>query len=147
MKKFVLDTNVFIHAMRDTAVRAELATWQRAMAPHIYQHAVVVSELLVGARSEQTWRRWHARWVLPAERLRRVLVPSYTSWLRASRILARLAEQEHITPGQVKPGFYNDCLLAASSREEGAIVVTHNRADFDLIARAEPGLRTAPPFP
>lgn len=61
MAKFVLDTNVFIHAIRSAEARLELAAWQRTMAPHIYQHAVVVSEILVGARDEATWKRWHER--------------------------------------------------------------------------------------
>ncbi len=147
MRKFVLDTNVFIHAIRDPAARRELADWQRRMAPHIYQHAVVASELLVGAKDEATRERWHERWVAPAERLGRVLVPRYGAWLRAGRIITRLAQAGHLTPGGVKPGFYNDCLLAATSREEGHAIVTHNRGDFELIARVEPGVRWLPPFP
>lgn len=147
MERFVLDTNVFIHAMRDPGARAELASWQRRMAPHIYQHAVVVSELLVGARDEETWRRWHERWVTPAERVRRVLVPDHGSWLRASRIVSRLAEIGKLRAGEVKPSFYNDCLLAATARELGHAIVTHNRGDFDLIALVEPSIRAIPPFP
>lgn len=147
MERFVLDTNVFIRAMRNAEARAELAAWQRRMAPHIWQHAVVVSELLVGARDEETWKRWHERWVVPAERVRRILVPDYGIWLRASRIISRLAETGRISPGGVKPSFFNDCLLAASSREQGHVIVTHNRDDFELIARVEPAVRTSPPFP
>lgn len=147
MERFVLDTNVFIHAMRNAEARAELAAWQRRMAPHIWQHAVVVSELLVGARNEETWKRWHERWVIPAERVRRILVPDYGIWLRASRIISRLVETGRISPGGVKPSFFNDCLLAASSREQCHMIVTHNRDDFELIAQAEPAVRTSPPFP
>jgi predicted nucleic acid-binding protein len=119
----------------------------RAMALHLYQHAVVISELLVGAKDEDTWNRWHQRWVLPAERARRVLVPGYPAWLRASRIIARLSGMGRISPGAIKPGFYNDCLLAASAREDGLVLVTHNTSDFDLIKEAEPGLRAVAPFP
>lgn len=147
MERYVLDTNVFIRAMRSAEARAELAAWQRRMAPHIWQHAVVVSELLVGARDEETWKRWHERWVVPAERVRRILVPDYGIWLRASRIISRLAEAGSISPGGVKPSFFNDCLLAASSREQGHVIVTHNRDDFELIAQVEPAVRTSPPFP
>lgn len=147
MERFVLDTNVFIQAMRSAEARAELADWQRRMAPHIWQHSVVVAELLVGARNEETWKRWHELWVIPAERVRRILVPDYAIWLRASRILSRLAAAGRISPGGVKPSFFNDCLLAASSRERGCVIVTHNRDDFELIARVEPAVRTSPPFP
>lgn len=147
MERYVLDTNVFIHAMRDAETRADLAAWQRRTAPRIFQHAVVVAELLVGARDETTWKRWHERWIEPAERVRRVIVPDYGAWLRASRIVARLAEAGAIRVGGVKPSFFNDCLLAATSREHGYLIVTHNRADFDLIREVEPAVRALPPFP
>jgi predicted nucleic acid-binding protein len=147
VKRFVLDTNVLIHAIRNAEARAELAAWQRSMAPHIWQHSVVVSELLVGAKDREAWRRWHERWVMPAERVRRVFTPDYGTWLRASRILSQLAGRGMISAGRVKPSFYNDCLLAAGSRENGYVVVTHNREDFELIARVEPAVRASPPFP
>ena len=147
MEKFVLDTNIFIDAIRNPKARAELAAWQRTMAPHLWQHAVVVSELLVGARDEATWGRWHERWVLPAERLRRIIVPGYGNWIQASRIISRLAERGWIGAGGIKPSFYNDCLLAATARDHGHVIVTHNHEDFDLIGRVESEVRTAPPFP
>jgi predicted nucleic acid-binding protein len=145
--KFVLDTNVFIQAIRNTDARAALADWQRRMAPHIYQHAVVVAEILVGAADVATWQRWRQRWIEPAERLKRIFVPGRAAWLRASRIVARLAEAGEIRPGNVGTGFFNDCLLAATAREEGFTLVTHNRRDFERIVRVEPEVRYVPPFP
>lgn len=147
MKRFVLDTNIFIQAIRNAEARAELAAWQRIMAPYIWQHSGVAAELLVGAKDEATWRRWHERWVLPAERVRRVIAPAYEDWLRASRIISRLTEIGKISVGGVKPSFFNDCLLAAGAREHGYRIVTHNREDFELIALAEPAVRISEPFP
>ncbi|MEX2465260.1 MAG: type II toxin-antitoxin system VapC family toxin [Gemmatimonadota bacterium] len=147
MTGFVLDTNVFIEAIRNEAARAELADWQRSMAPRIWHHSVVVAELLVGAKDDATWKRWHERWVVPAERVRRIVVPGYGTWLRASRIVSRLADRGVISLGGIKPTFFSDCLLAASAREHGHVIVTHNREDFELIARVEPGVRTSPPLP
>lgn len=147
MERFVLDTNIFIEALRSPEARVELAEWQRAMAPHLWQHAVVVSELLVGAKDEATWGRWHDRWVVPAERVRRIVVPGYGDWLRASRIISKLTESGWISVGGVKSSFYNDCLLAATARDHGHVIVTHNHEDFDLIGRVESQLRTVPPFP
>lgn len=147
MEKFVLDTNVFIHAIRSADARVELAAWQRTMAPHLHQHAVVAAEILAGARDEATRKRWHERWIAPAERVNRVFVPGYGAWLRAARIITRLVEAGEIAPGTVKPGFFNDCLLAATSREHGHVIVTHNLRDFERIARVEQGVRAIPPFP
>lgn len=143
MEKLVLDTNVYIHAIRDADARAALAEWQRAHAPHIHQHAVVAAELLVGARDEATWWRWHERWIAPAERVGRMIVPSHAAWLRASRIVARLAEGGAFRPG---PSFFNDCLLAATAREEGHRIVTYNTADFERIATVEPAAMPVAPF-
>lgn len=147
MAKFVLDTNVFIAAIRSAEARRELAAWQRSMAPHIYQHAVVVSEILAGARDMATRTRWHERWIAPAERLNRVLTPGYRAWTRASRIVTRLVEAGHLSPGGVKPSFFNDCLIAATAREHGYTVVTHNATDFKKIAHVEPGVQWVRPFP
>lgn len=133
--------------MRNAEARAELARWQRGMAPYIYQHTVVVAELLMGAKDEAIWKRWHTRWVAPAERVRRVFLPDAGTWLRASRIVARLAEAGKISAGGARPSFFNDCLLAASARDHGYTLVTHNRADFDLIALVEPAARAVSPFP
>lgn len=146
MPRYVLDTNVYIEAMRDAAARAALETWQRRMAPHVWQHAVVAAELLAGAADDTVRRRWHARWVAPAERVRRVITPGYGTWLRATRILVRLRSDGHIA-GRVAPGFLNDCLIAATAREFGHAVVTHNRRHFEIVGRVEDGLEVVAPLP
>ena len=147
MEKIVLDTDVFIRAIRDADSRAELAAWQRRMAPHIHLHSVVIAELLVGAGTRRTWDRWRERWVRPAERVGRIIVPGYGAWLRASRIISTLLETKRLTAGVVKPGFFNDCLLAATARELGHSIVTHNLKDFELIASVEHGVRVLPALP
>lgn len=147
MATFVLDTNVFIHAIRDAAARRALASWQRRLAPRIWQHAVVVSEILIGATDQAAFDRWRERWIAPAERLGRVITPTYGAWTRAARIVTRLVEAGELSAGGVRPGFFNDCLLAASARDHGYSIVTHNAADFGLIGRVEPGVRFLAPFP
>lgn len=118
-------------------------------AQHGAAHLAAFGRLRIAGRrrDEKTWERWHERWVAPAERVHRVLVPDYGASLRASRIISRLAETGRISPGGVKPSFYNDCLLAATSREHGYVIVTHNREDFELIALVESAVRTSAPFP
>lgn len=147
MAKLVLDTNVYIHAIRNAQARLALAAWQRRMAPHIHQHAIVVSEILIGARDEATLDLWHERWVAPAERVGRVITPGYGSWLRATRIVVWLGRAGHVGPDGPAPSFFNDCLLAAGSLEHGYTLVTHNLADFRAIARVEPGVRFVAPLP
>jgi predicted nucleic acid-binding protein len=147
VEKYVLDTNIYIDAMRSAAARADLAAFQRVRAPQLYQHAVVVAEILAGAPDEATFRRWRARWVEPSERVRRVIAPGYEAWAGAVRVIVRLFERGHIGSRSVPRGFMNDCLIAIGAREHGCTVVTHNVRDYGLIARAVPGLQYVPPFP
>lgn len=147
MDRFVLDTNVYIHAIRSAVGRRELAAFQRAHAPRIHQHAVVAAELLAGAADEATYERWHAHWLRPAERVGRVITPGYGEWCSAARVVVRLFEGRHIATRSVAPGFLHDCLLAAGAVTHDYSVITYNVRDFDLIARVLPGLKYAPPFP
>jgi predicted nucleic acid-binding protein len=147
LARYVVDTNVLIHAIRNEAARERLAAWQRRLAPHIHQHAVVVAELLIGAPDEAAYERWYGRWVAPAERVRRLITPSAGVWARAARIIPRLLTAGHVTRSGISQSFFNDCLLAASAREDGYVLVTHDLADFELIARVEPGFSFVPPFP
>jgi predicted nucleic acid-binding protein len=77
----------------------------------------------------------------------RIIIPEYGTWLRASQVVSRLVRGGWISAGGYKPGFFNDCLLAATAKDHGHVIVTHNRADFELIGRVLTGVRTAPPYP
>lgn len=147
MPTFVLDTNVYIHAIRSGAIRRELADWQRSMAPRLFGHAVVAAEILLGARTMKIHRQWHEAWVAPAERVGRVVVPRYAHWLQASAVVTRLCEAGELAPGSVRPSFFNDCLMAVSCAAAGHTIVTHNIDDFARIARVHAGVRTVSPFP
>lgn len=85
--------------------------------------------------------------IASAERVGRFLVPSRTTWLRASRIVAKLREAGKTGPAGRGSSFFNDCLLAASAREHGFTLVTYNLGDFATIALAEPCVRSVAPFP
>jgi predicted nucleic acid-binding protein len=147
VRKLVVDTNVYIEAIRDAGARATLADWQRRVAPSLYQHSVVAAELLAGARTAAVYAAWHERWVAPAERVRRVIMPTAGSWLRAARLVVRLTERKLRPPGVAPAGFFNDCLLAATAVEHGFTLVTHNTRDFALLGRVEPALRWVRPLP
>lgn len=146
MRKIVLDTNVYVEAMRRQDAAAALEEWQRRHSPFLWLHAVVAAEVLAGAGDELTWRRWRARWMAPAEAVRRVITPRYSSWIRATRIISRLVAANGISR-PVKQSFLRDCLIAATARETGHAIVTHNRADYETIAGVEPGLEILPVLP
>jgi predicted nucleic acid-binding protein len=55
LKKYALDTNVYIRAIRDSGAAAELQSFYAVFAPGMYLSSVVLPELLVGATSVRVW--------------------------------------------------------------------------------------------
>jgi predicted nucleic acid-binding protein len=145
--RYVLDTNLYIEAITSDAGNEALAGFQRRFAPFLYQHSTVAQEILAGARGEAGYRDYHEDWVAPFEDMDRMITPSDQTWTRAALIIARLISSRRMSAGGFTRSFLNDCLIAASTREHGFVLVTRNTADFELISRAEPGTRFTAPWP
>jgi len=145
--KYVVDTNLYVEAITTDDGNAALAAFQRRCAPFLFQHSTIAQEILAGARDEADYRQYREDWVAPFEDLRRVITPSHTTWTRAALIMARLVEHGHLSPGGFSRSFLNDCLIAASARDHGFILVTRNTGDFALISQVERGIRYQPPWP
>ena len=144
MRPYVLDTNVYIRAIGSEAGARALEAFSSAFAPALYLHAVVAMELLAGATSPALRRKTESSFIRPFERRRRVLTPGLAAWKRAGEIVARLIEARKLSPEGVRRSFVNDCLLAASAREHGFVLVTENTRDFQLIATVAPFEFVAP---
>ena len=138
MRRYVLDTNIYITADRDEAWAEGLHSFSSAHLPYLFLHAVVVQEMLAGALDRRRERLVYTTLVEPFEKRRRIVTPTYGAWKRAGRIMAALVQRKLMSAGGFSRSFVNDCLLAASCREHGLVLVTQNRTDFDLIARVEP---------
>ncbi|MGH7498531.1 MAG: type II toxin-antitoxin system VapC family toxin [Gemmatimonadales bacterium] len=137
-RKYVLDTNLFIQAFRDTAANAELQRFHQLFAPFEYLSAVVAQELRAGARSP-TDRRQLERSVLELYARRgRVVTPSTQAWHDSGDLFAELARREGRAIGRLSKAFGNDVLLALSCREQGLVLITDNRRDFERIGRVVP---------
>lgn len=137
MRKFVLDTNLYIAADRDIAKAEELVSFYAAFLPATYLHAVVVQELLLGAVDARRAALIRAGYIAPFEARGRILTPSFRTWVRSGEVVASLVRQKIVSPGGFGRSFLNDVLLAVSCREEGATLVTSNLADFERIRRVE----------
>lgn len=135
MPRFVIDTNLYVEADRDLARAEELERFSTAYLPFIHFHAVVAQELLAGAIDRRREKLIEESLIQPFERRGRVLTPSFAAWKAAGRILSQLVQRKLMSPGGFKRSFLNDCVLTASCREVGAILVTLNRDDFALIAK------------
>ncbi len=146
MPRYVLDTNLYIRATRDEEWSRALERFYWAFAPFVHLHSVVAEEMLAGALHPALERRTQERFIAPFEAVRRVVIPGHATWKRAGQMIARLVRDKKLSPGGIGRGFVNDCLLAASAREHGFVLITDNTRDFDLIRTVEP-VEVSPPWP
>jgi predicted nucleic acid-binding protein len=146
MKKYVLDTNIFIKADRDQQWAVELEQFSWDYLPYLHLSAIVAQEMLAGALNRDRERAIRANLISPFERRGRLITPSYSAWTRAGHVMAELVSRKLMSPGGFGRSFVNDCLLATSCRERGATLITLNTKDFELIQNVE-SLDVMPPWP
>lgn len=146
MPKFVLDTSLYIRATRAEAANEELEAFSASHAPFLYMHSVVAAELLAGAVHPDLEHRTQTRFIAPFEATGRVITASHEAWKRAGRTIAQLVRTGKLSPAGVARSFMNDCLIAASARENGFTLITENARDFEMIKRVLP-LDFVPPWP
>jgi predicted nucleic acid-binding protein len=146
MRQYVLDTNLYIRATRsDHAMRA-LEAFSTALTPALHLHSVVAMELLSGATSAALRRRTEAAFIRPFDRRGRVITPNHETWKRAGAIIADLIAARRLSRDGFGRSFVNDCVIAASARDSGFVLVTENMRDFDRIATVMP-FDYVPPWP
>lgn len=137
MKRYILDTNLYIEGGRDRSFAEELSRFVALQLPFIHLHAVVAQELLAGAVDPSRARGVEERLIRPFERRGRVVTPGFGTWKRAGSIMSRLVQEKRMSPGGFGRSFVNDCLLAASCREQGFVLITKNTRDFEIIREVE----------
>lgn len=135
MKKYVLDTNLYVKAFRSQEGARELERYFTDFTPNTYLSSVVLHELLVGASTPSKVRQIREDLLGPLTRAGRVITPSHSAWDQAGASIAAMARQESRELRSVAKSLVNDFLLAASCRESGATLVTDNTADFKLIRK------------
>ena len=146
MKKYVLDTNLYVFAARDMGWKASLRDFLERNMPRVYLHSTVAAELLAGAHKPNLERETQHNLIDPFEATGRVITPSHGAWKRAGQTIAHLVRDKALPPGPAPRAFFNDCLIAASARDHGVTVVTDNVKDFELIASVAP-VDFVPPWP
>jgi predicted nucleic acid-binding protein len=130
-RRYTVDTNLYIDAMRTVEGNAALIAFHAAFAPFEHLSAVVVQELHAGVRGRAA-TKLDATIVAPFERRGRLVTPSYEAWKESGRVLAELVGSTDWR--SVSRSFVNDVLLAMSCRESGLVLVTKNVRDFARIA-------------
>lgn len=134
-RKYVLDTQLFIHAFRDPVANEALQDFHRARAPFEYLSVVVAQELRAGIQDPKA-RRALERHVLGVfERVGRIVTPSAAAWHQSGDVLSAMMRDEGLELARLSKSFANDLLLALSCREAGCVLVTANERDFVRIRR------------
>ncbi len=131
-KRLVFDTSVYIAAIRGGLFSPASRTLQDKL-PRTYLSSVVAAELLAGA-TNQEGRRAVAYFIRRAHRVARVVTPDAGSWERAGEHLGEIRRREPHLRSKI-PTLWNDLLIALSGRQMGAMVVTQNARDFELLRR------------
>ena len=133
IRKYVLDTQLFIEGFRNPVANESLQQFHRAFAPFEYFSVIVAQELRSGVRRPQDRRALDRNLVKVFERANRTITPSADAWQKSGDLLAQMALKEGLEIARVSKAFANDILLALSCREAGCVLVTHDRRDFQRI--------------
>lgn len=129
--KYLLDTNVYLGAVRSEEKRANFRRTFYPLLPATYLSAIVAYELAVNAYDRRT-RTLVLEFIRPMQRTGRVVIPTFDDWIMASEVVTAIEQKEKSWKSKL-PALLNDILIALSARRIGAIVLTYNRDDFRLI--------------
>ena len=130
--RLLFDTSVYISVLRDKSFAQTFRAQYVRAVPRTHFSSVVVQELLAGARTARH-RRQAAALYESFEKAGRILTPTHQVWKDAGSVLATVADRTPQFRSKLTSGFLNDILVALSGRSIGAVVVTRNRDDFELI--------------
>ena len=132
MERVVLDTNLYIDWIQ-AGLHEDLVLESPSLR---YMSTVVLLELRAGAFTPET-RDAVDRLHTTFSRTRRLLSPTPETFWQVGHILQEL--QQHFGY-DIKKRFrlVNDCLIALSSRQIGAVVYTRNKRDFEAIQQVSP---------
>ena len=133
MRKYALDSNCYIDAIREPVARAALEAFTAKEAPRLYLSAVVAAELQGGARSSRDRKLLVEQVLAPFYRRGRILTPSVAAWDALGLTLSRLRAEGSLDPTSVPRGFVFDVLIAFSCREAGVVLITRNSRDMERI--------------
>ena len=132
---FLIDSNVYVRAFRDSAFGAELQEFHRRTLPRLVLSGVVAAELLVGVQRPERERALRRALIEPFRARRRLVTPMGSTWELVARIDRSLRTRSANRTRLQQRSFLHDLLIAATAREIGATVISDNVADFSLIAR------------
>jgi len=145
-RKFVLDTNLYIGAIRDPDKEAALDAFLERNAPVVFMSAVVIQELRAGAVTDAAARALDRQIFDVFERRRRVVGPSASMFKECGRILAAMFRQDGVAFRDRPRSLVNDILIAGTCKENGLTLITDD-GDFKTIRPFMRGFVYVAPWP
>lgn len=146
LRKHVLDTNIYVDAIRDPEKELSLRAFLERNTPMTYMTAVVIQELRAGAVTNAQARALQDGIVGAFERRNRVAGPSPGAFKDCGRILAALFRQDGVPYRERPQSLVNDILIAITCQENGCTLVTAD-GDFKMIRAHVRGFTYVPPWP
>jgi predicted nucleic acid-binding protein len=129
--KYLFDTNIYIQCMLDRDFALQHAEQYSRRLPSTFFSSVVAQELIVGCTGDLAVRRAQ-NFFRPFERVRRIINPTYEDWKKAGLTAVRIALRRPDLKSK-KIALINDILIALSCHRIGAILITFNAQDFEVI--------------
>jgi predicted nucleic acid-binding protein len=119
----VLDSSVLVDDLRTGRYNDRIRTIDGILR----NCSIVLAELWRGARSSED------REVLKAlEQNHPILTPTTNNWLESGQLLSKIHADKGFEPHKLRD-LHFDVLIALTVRTHGALLITSNRADFELI--------------
>ncbi len=131
MKKFLLDTDIYIEFLRRGAYHEVIRNLYTSETPGIYFSSVVIQELLIGAIGKEGRKNVETLYQ-PFESASRIITPTHNNWKEAGKLLSLLRIKRKDLRSKVTT-LISDTLIALSAKNIGATVYTSNVTDFQTI--------------
>ena len=128
MQSIIWDTSVYIINFRKGI------SWENAKTDSLILSSVVAAELITGYIGNPYALKTFENYASYALANNRTLTPSFADWHSTGIIIGKMISKRPDLKNK-RALLFNDCLIATSSRQINAKVVTANIRDFELIRK------------
>jgi predicted nucleic acid-binding protein len=119
----LFDTSVFVDHLRTGRYQKRF----EFISGLVRTSAVVLAELWRGATQPL-----EKAFLKELEKNHPILTPTEKNWLESGQVLGKIQADRGFSPGKLRD-LHFDVLIALTARTHGALLITTNRADFELI--------------
>ena len=126
MQSIIWDTSLYIARLRNGF------NWNNEQSENLILSSVAIAELETGYVNKSPQANEFKSYVEQMFSTNRVLNPSFYDWYNSGIIIGKIIKSRPDLKNK-KALLFNDCLIATSSTQINAKVITANLKDFELI--------------